>query len=317
MFGSVCRVRIAFFTLLFSAAGIAAVGCAEGIASDSDDLLPETGPADAAPDGKKGRPDAADAAMTSDQDAAGDDGDDGDDDDAGIDAGAKDAGGKDAGAKDAATDASVKSDAGADAGADAAAEAGSDAGSDAGTQPSDDGGAAATKPVQGEVVLSEVMYNPLGTEPDTEWLEVYNTANGPRLLSGLVIRDGSNRSHTIAANVVAPPGAYVVLASVRSAVVASGVPDAVIVYEYNAGPGTQVQLANSSGGEVVLLDGATEIARSHYGTFGMSSADNGQSIQLRSLDYASAGTKANWCYSSKAWAVGSGKGTPGSPSDCP
>lgn len=297
------RFHLLPFVVGPAAASIIAVGCATG--SFEEATLPtEDSPHDAARDRSttKDRKDASstDAPAVGDDD---DDDDDGDDDDGGQ---TKPDGGQakpDAGGvKDASTDAKPPPDA-------SVPDAGGDAGG-----PADAG---IPKPVQGEIVISEVMYDALGTEPGAEWIEIYNKASSSRSLSGLIIRDASNRSHTILPGVTAPPGEYVVLASLRASAVASQVPDTAIIYEYNAGSGTDVQLANSSSGGVVLLDGTTEVARAKYGALGLGSANNGQSIQLKVLDYASAGSKSNWCYSPTAWAVGSAKGTPGSPSDCP
>lgn len=299
--------RFVSLLIVASAAAAIPVGCAEGTAIEVDSLPTEEA-ADAARDAKP-RTSTSDAASETPDDASAEP------EEPELDASTKaDASSKgDASSKsDAGNDASSGSDGGTDGGADA----GLDAAANGGGEVDDDAGSAAPKPTQGEVVISEVMFDPSGTEPAAEWIEIYNAAPSTRTLSGLVIRDGSNRSHAIASGVVIAPGAYAVLASERAAVVLGKVPDAVILYAYNEGAGTSVQLANSANGGVALLDGSTEIARAHYGLLGMSSSTNGQSIQLKVLDYASAGAKASWCYSSTAWAAGSGKGTPGAASDC-
>jgi hypothetical protein len=136
-----------------------------------------------------------------------------------------------------------------------------------------------------------------------------------------VLKDGASRTHTIGAGVVIAPGAYVVLASDQAAVIASKVPAGVIVYQYGTGAAAAVQMANGTTGSIVLLDGATEIARAKYGPaapagLGLSNANN-QSIQLKTLTYAGAGVAANWCLSANVWAAGADKGTPGAASDCP
>jgi hypothetical protein len=169
----------------------------------------------------------------------------------------------------------------------------------------------ATKPGQAEILVTEVMFNPSTTEPDTEWLEVYNAATGPRSLNGLTLADGSGHSESIAASpaVVVQPGAYAVLARSKASATAAGVPAAAILYEY-----ATLTLANGSTGLVTLSDGATTIAQSPFGTFGMSVS--GESIQLKTLTYADESKSASWCLSTIPWATGSDKGTPGAAQKC-
>ena len=175
----------------------------------------------------------------------------------------------------------------------------------------------APAPAQGEVLITEVMYDPSGNEPATEWIEVHNRATGARLLGGLTIVDGGNRTHVIAGSLTVAPGAYVVLARDRAAATAAKVPAAAIVYEYGKGlaSSTGVQLANGATGGGSLRNGASIIAQAAYG--GWFSQPGGSSIQLKTLTYPGSIQKANWCLSSGAWTTGSDKGTPGAGADCP
>lgn len=175
----------------------------------------------------------------------------------------------------------------------------------------------APKASQGDVLISEVMYDPFGQEPDTEWFEVTNVTSSARSISGLVIADGAGRTHTIGAGVVVAPGAYVVLARKKSAATGAKVPASTIVYEYaatlpdNAG----IQLANGDTGGLTLRDGALVIARADYG--GWHSQSGGSSIQLKTLTFAASASSSAWCLSLNSWATGSDKGTPGAGQDCP
>ena len=173
------------------------------------------------------------------------------------------------------------------------------------------------KPVQGEVLITEVMYDPFANEPASEWIELHNAATSARTLSGLTIVDGGNRTHVIGPKMTIAAGAYVVLARNKAAAVAAKVPAAAIVYEYGAGlpDNAGVQLANSSSGAAYLRDGATTIAQADYG--GWYSQSGGSSVQLDVLTYPASGQSASWCLSLNPWATGSDKGTPGAPSDCP
>lgn len=173
------------------------------------------------------------------------------------------------------------------------------------------------KPKQGEVLITEVMYNPSTNEPTSEWFEVYNVSPDPRMLSGLTIADGEDRTHVIGSGVVVAPGAYVVFARNRAAAMAAKVPSAAIAYEYGAGlpDNAGVQLANASSGGVRLRDGTATVAQAAYG--GWYSQSDGRSIQFKASTSMETAQKTNWCLSLNPWMPGSDKGTPGAPADCP
>lgn len=202
-----------------------------------------------------------------------------------------------------------------------------DSGSDATSQPPSDGGVDAApadayvpppKPAQGEVLVTEIMYDTLGAEPSTEWFEVYNTTASARTLSGLVIKDGGNRTHVIAGNVVLAGKSYGVFVRDKNvAMNTSKVPAAAILYEYGTGlpDNAGVQLANGDSGGLWLAFGATTISQAPYG--GWYSQSGGSSIQLKALTYADGAKKDSWCVSFNPWTTGSAKGTPGGAEDCP
>ena len=173
------------------------------------------------------------------------------------------------------------------------------------------------KPTQGEVLITEVMYDPTSNEPATEWIELHNKASGARTLSGLTIVDGGDRTHVIGAGVTIGAGAYVVLVRSKSAAASAKVPSAAIVYEYGAGlpSNAGIQLANAGTGGVWLRDGSNTIAQAKYG--GWYSQSGGSSVQLKTLTYPASAQSSNWCVAGSAWTTGSDKGTPGAPSDCP
>ncbi len=177
------------------------------------------------------------------------------------------------------------------------------------------------RPTPGELLITEVMYDPSGTEPDAEWIEVYNAAPTPRLLSGLQLKDGGNRTEAIPADppFVLAPGQYAVLARDTAAAVAALVPKGTILLEYGAGVAVSrgVLLANGVGGAVWLMDGTTTIAGSLYGGWFNQTTPGGKSVQLKTLSLDASAQQASWCLSSNPWATGSDRGTPGAASDCP
>ncbi|HVJ88838.1 MAG TPA: lamin tail domain-containing protein, partial [Labilithrix sp.] len=182
-----------------------------------------------------------------------------------------------------------------------------------------DGAAAgpAAKPTQGEVLITELMFDPVGSEPANEWFELHNKANGPRTLTGLTIVDGGDRTHVIGAGVTIAAGAYVVFVRDKSAALAAKIPAAAIAYEYGAGlsDSAGILLANGATGSLRLRNGATTIAQASYG--GWFSQVSGSSIQLETLTYAAGSQSAQWCVSVHNWANGAQKGSPGAPSNCP
>jgi hypothetical protein len=171
------------------------------------------------------------------------------------------------------------------------------------------------KPAQGEVLLTEVMYDPFGAEPDSEWFELYNETSETKSLGGLVISDGGGRTHTIKAGTTIAPGAYVVF--VRSLAATGKLPSGAVAYEYGESLPSNggVILANGDTGALYLRNGGAVIAQAAYG--GWFSQTGGSSVQLKVLDFAAGADKASWCLSYNTWATGSDKGTPGAPSDCP
>jgi hypothetical protein len=192
---------------------------------------------------------------------------------------------------------------------DASALVATDSGNDAALGP--------PKPAQGEVLITEVMYNPSGSEPRSEWFEVRCMASASRSLGGLTILDGAGRTHVIAAGTVIAPGEYVLFVRDTATATAQKVPAAAILYEYGTGLADTagVILLNGATGSVSLHDGATQIAQAPYG--GWFSQSGGHSVQLKILDYAQSASPTSWCLSGSAWTAGSDMGTPGAASDCP
>jgi hypothetical protein len=206
------------------------------------------------------------------------------------------------------------------AGAEACVASWEDASADAedgGAADADDGGSIAL-PAVGDIVITEIMFDPSGPVPEAQWFELYNLTATPQLLTGLTIEDGWGDSQGIESGVpvIAPPFTYVVLVRDLATAVSSGIPDGSIVYEYGAGlPSDQgIELASDATGDVSLWSGGLELVDVPYGRWSM--AFPGQSIELGPLQYAGADDPANWCVGQLPWAAGSDDGTPGFASDC-
>ncbi|HEV3194196.1 MAG TPA: lamin tail domain-containing protein [Polyangiaceae bacterium] len=177
--------------------------------------------------------------------------------------------------------------------------------------------AIAPLPQLGEVLITEVMFEPSGPVPDSEWFEVFNLTDSPKLLSGLTILDGYLDAHVIASSppVVVPAHRYVLLARSRAAAVASGVSPACIAYEYGAGASsfTGIELAGLAG-EVSLWNGNTQLADVPHGQW--TPAPFAQSIELGVLQLVGSDVASNWCLAQRPWGASTDDGTPGAPNDC-
>jgi hypothetical protein len=198
-----------------------------------------------------------------------------------------------------------------------AATLGPDAGAlqDAATSPDTSTGGSTTQAGPGEVLVTEVMFDPAGSEPNDEWIEVTCVAPDPRSLRGLTLRDGAGRTHTIAADVIVAPGAYVVLARSRASARAQGIADAAIGYEYGAGQasGSGIILANGSTGAIAIARGTTDLVKVPYGSFSLSTGE-GQSIELRPGMAPSVAQSAHFCASTGQ--LGALLATPGRGPSC-
>lgn len=171
----------------------------------------------------------------------------------------------------------------------------------------------------GEILITEVQFDPSGAEPDGEWIEVLSLATSPRTLKGLTLRDGAGRSRLVADDVVLTPGAYTVLARSRTAARTQGVPDTAIAYEYGTGESSSagVILANGSTGSVAILTGTQELVRVPYGSFSIAGNGSGKSYELRGTAFSQVlQTSAQFCVSERSYGASGGFGTPGAASSC-
>ncbi len=164
----------------------------------------------------------------------------------------------------------------------------------------------------GELVVTEIMANPAtATDQDGEWFEVYNAADHELDLRGLVIVDDGGNSHTVAAQVLVPVGAYAVLARLADPLENGGLePD----YAY----GSSITLGNTSDAVILRYDGLEIDAVRYDSSAGapnrFPSPANGHSIRLSgsgappSLDNS---LGSNWCVELLATYSEGEYGTPG------
>jgi hypothetical protein len=160
----------------------------------------------------------------------------------------------------------------------------------------------------GDLVLSEVMIDPDGTDTGGEWLEVFNTLGSPVDLRGYTVsyRQGSAaaKSHTIRASFQAPARGYVALGDVRS-----GPNPTWIAYTY----GDDLGSFSQSSGTVTLKCGNLVISEYTY----TRAARSGRSRMLNGSVEPSGtqvSNEANWCDTpTSAEYTPKNAGTPGGP----
>lgn len=161
----------------------------------------------------------------------------------------------------------------------------------------------------GDLVITEIMQNPSGSDTGNEWFEVYNATGSEIDLNGFEISDNGTNSHTIGSSVVVPAGGYVVLASGSGAVTGG------VDYVYSG-----ISLANGDDEIILTAPDETEIDRVEYDG-GLNFPDpDGASMTLdpNNLNATDNDTGSNWCEGSTSFnggANGTGFGTPGMAND--
>ncbi len=127
-------------------------------------------------------------------------------------------------------------------------------------------------PVQ--LLLSEIMANPIGNEPEGEWIEIFNPEDEPMSLTGVKVGDAAHPGDPEGMLVFPPgeviePGGLILVAHQAAEFEASygfkpdyevsaSDPTVKKLIPYNAWSGGQIRL-NNSGDEIVLLNGWDEI----------------------------------------------------------
>ncbi|MCA3016726.1 MAG: lamin tail domain-containing protein [Myxococcaceae bacterium] len=162
--------------------------------------------------------------------------------------------------------------------------------------------------VAGDLVISELMIDPDGTDTGGEWIELFNPTSAPIDLRGYTVsyRSGTAaaKSHTVRASVTVPSKGFVALGDVRS-----GPNPAWLAYSY----GDDLGAMSNTSGTVSLRCGMTAINEYTY----KRAARSGRSRTLGGPlepDATRVADEANWCdtpasveYAPRA------AGTPGGP----
>ncbi len=160
----------------------------------------------------------------------------------------------------------------------------------------------------GDLVITEFIANPDGTDTGFEWFEVFNAAGHELALGGVVIRDDGTNSFTVSGVTIAADSWFVFGRRAEAA------PGRVGFAWETAGSFTLTNDAD----EIVIMQGTTEIAAVRYDSItGDWSIPNGAAL-ARTPEPASpdASDPANWCVSAGDYGVGVNTGSPGAANVC-
>ena len=159
-------------------------------------------------------------------------------------------------------------------------------------------------PPDGAIVISEIMYDPGGIEPDEEWIEIYNRSDSTVDLSSCTFSDGEG-SYIFPQKTYLNPDSYLVLGYSQNS--ANGSVDLV----YGEITGESLSLANTDD-EVIIKNKQGDIVdivayTSDWGAANGTGSDN-FTLQRKDMD-ASSQERTNWGQS-----LDQG-GTPGAPNN--
>ena len=161
----------------------------------------------------------------------------------------------------------------------------------------------------GDLVISEVMADPSGSETDREWFEVYNTTGDAIDLDGLTFSDDGVDAFTVnnGGPLLIASGGYLVFGRNPSAAANGGV---AVDYVY-----TGMALANSTD-ELVISAGAVEVDRVVYDAGATFPRTPGRAISLDplALDATTNDAGGSWCAATSLLSGGD-FGTPGQEND--
>lgn len=97
----------------------------------------------------------------------------------------------------------------------------------------------------GDIVITEIMIDPDGSEGDNEYFEVYNTTANPIDMMNWVINDDSSsgRAHVITTSVVVAPNSYAVFAAVADPLNNQGITNVAYAYGFSSPIGGPVDMS--------------------------------------------------------------------------
>lgn len=158
----------------------------------------------------------------------------------------------------------------------------------------------------GDLIVTEIMFNPTCTDDKCEWIEVYNTTAGAIDLNGLIIQDDAqnpNAQGKITVSVILEPGKYAVLGLNKIDTWPYANPPAAF---YGAAP-----LLGNSGDQVFLKNSKLTIDGTVKYTTPANNAGHSFKLDPTKLSATDNDNLVNWCFSSVLFYMATEWGSPG------
>ena len=159
----------------------------------------------------------------------------------------------------------------------------------------------------GDLVISEIMANPAGTDTGNEWFEIYNAKSTAANLAGVQLgvskADKSGEKDFVIPSGSIPAGGYFVAGDAD--------PKSLPTFE-NLSYGNNLGSLRNTDGRIAITCAAATIDEVTYST--MSSGTSWQLSGASAPDYKANDDPANWCNSTNEYTTGS-FGTPGKAND--
>jgi hypothetical protein len=182
------------------------------------------------------------------------------------------------------------------------------------TQPGDGSGTGGTGGATGDIIITEIMYNPaIVSDTYGEWLELYNTGDSAINLNGWSMKDQGTDHYTFSEDIIIMPEEYVLLCKNTDISINGGA-------ACDAGY-SSFTLGNTADSIILASPDATIIDQASYDVSvePWKSLNNaGYSLQLDPASHSSASNDdgTNWCNALGSYGLGD-YGTPGAiNSDC-
>ena len=153
----------------------------------------------------------------------------------------------------------------------------------------------------GDLIFTEIMKDPKGTEPTTdEWFEMVNLSGDELDLGGCVVHDGSTATHTVAGSLKVAAGAYVLFAQGD------------LTHSTEDYIWTGFELNNTGSESLVLSCDDVEIDRVDFASTGGWPSTEGRALSLddNALSATQNDLAASWCAASTSITGALDYGTP-------
>lgn len=179
----------------------------------------------------------------------------------------------------------------------------------------------------GNIIITELMIDPDGTEADTEYFELYNTTSAAIDVQGWVLEDvsSSSRNHTIATSVIIPATSYALFAANGVATANGGLTNIAYIYGNPTGNGfprfnneNSFSTTNNLDGLILRTNSGLEMdaVRYDYGFSGIglpaTNSGSGSSIELGLSHFSSTDNDLASSWAQAINSYGNDLGTPGS-----